>query len=93
MTRRNAFFSCHPVDLFARCFLAFAFPAALISCDNSTDSDPCPGAASAEECVVAPDPCPDRNPLRNLYVGELHIHSSLSFDAEFAGVIAEPRDA
>ncbi len=93
MILRNAFFSGHPVDRFARCFLVLALPVALIGCDKSTDSAPCPGGASAEECAVPPDPCPDRNPLRNLYVGELHIHTNLSFDAEFAGVVAEPRDA
>jgi hypothetical protein len=59
----------------------------LLGCDDS------PSSCQGSECEQQPDPCPDRNPLRNLYVGELHIHSSLSFDAEFAGVIAEPRDA
>jgi hypothetical protein len=63
--------------------------ASLLGCENSSSSGTCQGP----ECVVPSDPCPDRNPLRNLYVGELHVHSSLSFDAEFAGVISEPRDA
>ena len=57
--------------------MALAFSLALLGCDDSPS--PCQGS----ECKVQPDPCPDRNPLRNLYVGELQIHSSLSFDAEF----------
>ncbi len=73
-------------------FLAFAFSVALIGCDDSPDSGSCPDSASAEECVVPPDACPDRNPLRNPYVGELHVHTAYSFDSILAGVTASPRD-
>ena len=61
--------------------MALAFSLALLGCEDAPSSGSCEGP----KCVVPPDPCPDRNPLRNLYVGELHIHSSLSFDAELAG--------
>jgi len=72
-------------------FLAFAFSATLIGCGNSPNADSCPGAVSAE-CEAQPDPCPDRNPLRNPYVGELHVHTAYSFDSILAGVTAGPRD-
>ncbi|MDH3623590.1 MAG: DUF3604 domain-containing protein [Myxococcales bacterium] len=72
----------------------FAIFAAMVGCKDSADANSCPEGSTDPECVAPPpDPCPDRNPLRNLYVGELHIHTNLSFDAEFAGVVAEPRDA
>lgn len=71
--------------------LAFALSAAWIGCDDSVDSADCPDAASVEACVVPLDPCPDRNPLRNAYVGELHAHTAYSFDSILAGVAADPR--
>jgi len=61
---------------------------ALLGCDDSSDSAACEGA----ECEVPPEPCPDRNPLRNPYVGELHAHTVYSFDSILAGVTAGPRD-
>lgn len=39
-----------------------------------------------------PEPCGDYNPLRNPYVGELHVHTAYSFDSILAGVSAGPRD-
>ncbi len=71
--------------------MALAFSVALIGCDDPPDSGSCPDSGSAG-CEVQPDPCPDRNPLRNPYVGELHVHSAYSFDAILAGVTAGPRD-
>ena len=68
--------------------MAFAFSIALLGCDDSPGSGPCQGS----ECVVPPEPCPDRNPLRNPYVGELHVHTAYSFDSILAGVTASPRD-
>ena len=68
--------------------IAFAFSMALLGCDDSPGSGPCQGS----ECVVPPEPCPDRNPLRNPYVGELHVHTAYSFDSIQAGVTAGPRD-
>jgi len=73
----------------ASSLMALAFSVALLGCKDSTSQGSCEGP----ECVGPSDPCPDRNPLRNLYVGELHVHSSLSFDSNLGGVISEPRDA
>jgi len=67
---------------------ALAFSVALIGCDDSAGPSSCQGS----DCVVPPDPCPDRNPLRNRYVGELHAHTAYSFDSVLAGVAAGPRD-
>ncbi|MGF1464804.1 MAG: DUF3604 domain-containing protein [Sandaracinaceae bacterium] len=39
------------------------------------------------------EPCADRNPLRNVYFGDLHVHTALSFDAVPFEVRARPRDA
>ncbi len=68
--------------------MALAFSMAMSGCDDSPGSSPCQGS----ECVTPPDPCPDRNPLRNPYVGELHVHTAYSFDSILAGVTAGPRD-
>ena len=65
---------------------------ALFGCDDSASSRPCAGTPSSEACVEQPDPCPDRNPLRNPYVGELHAHTVYSFDSIMAGVTVGPRD-
>lgn len=40
----------------------------------------------------AREPCADRNQLRNLYFGDLHAHSGLSFDAWAYGNRATPAD-
>jgi len=38
-------------------------------------------------------PCADRNALRNLYFGDLHVHTAYSFDAHVFDVRATPADA
>ncbi|MDQ3036831.1 MAG: DUF3604 domain-containing protein [Myxococcota bacterium] len=46
--------------------------------------------------VVLPDeraPCADRDPLRRPLFGDLHVHTSLSFDAAAYDVRTRPRDA
>jgi hypothetical protein len=56
-------------------------------------------------CVVSPDlagalerseerePCADHTPLRKAHFGDLHVHTTLSFDANALGVRTTPRDA
>jgi hypothetical protein len=39
------------------------------------------------------EPCARADPLRNVYFGDLHVHTALSFDASALGVRARPRDA
>lgn len=72
--------------------MALVLSAALIGCTDSPRSESCPDSESRDECVVPQDPCPDRNPLRNPYVGELHAHTVYSFDSIMAGVTLGPRD-
>ena len=47
--------------------------------------------------LVGPSPvraqCPDNDPLRNPYFGDLHVHSSYSFDSILFGVTTGPRGA
>ncbi len=50
-------------------------------------------ALALAACGSAPVQCPDFNPERNPYVGDLHVHTSYSFDAVLFGVTAGPRDA
>ena len=42
---------------------------------------------------VEREPCADRNPLRNPYFGDLHIHTRFSFDAAAYDVRTGPDDA
>ena len=35
-------------------------------------------------------PCADHNPLRNVYFGDTHVHTSFSFDASALGVRTTP---
>lgn len=39
------------------------------------------------------EPCSDHNPLRNLYFGDLHVHTAFSFDAYVNDVRVEPDQA
>src|SRR5690606_24182000 len=43
--------------------------------------------------VEAREPCADRDPLRNAYFGDLHVHTRLSFDAYADETRVGPREA
>jgi hypothetical protein len=57
------------------------------------------GKVTIDEVVAAVNdaidgcPCPERNPLRNAYFGDLHVHTTQSFDAYFWEVRTTPSDA
>jgi hypothetical protein len=55
----------------------------------------CLPRAPGEACPadVSPPPCAARNPRRNAYFGDLHVHTAYSFDAWVFGVRAAPVDA
>lgn len=57
----------------------------------------CPGIEPPELPVYDPDPplghCEDYNPLRNPYFGDLHVHTTLSFDAANFSNRTDPYDA
>jgi len=66
--------------------LAFVF----IACSVDVHKPP-PGAEV--EYTEEREPCADRDPFRNLYFGELHAHTGLSFDAWAYGTHAETGQA
>lgn len=49
--------------------------------------------AEPEPFVDRREPCSDRNPQRNLYFGDLHVHTSYSFDAWINDVRTDPAGA
>ncbi len=87
--------------------LASCTPAAPAEQDAGLDADLDAGASdtgrpdaarvdSGNPVVVLPDervPCADHDPLRRPYFGDLHVHTSLSFDAHIWGTRSSPRDA
>lgn len=50
-------------------------------------------APAPEPWIDAREPCADHNPLRNVYFGDLHVHTSNSFDAAINDVRNGPEDA
>jgi hypothetical protein len=62
---------------------------------GSCDAGVVPDAATGEivRTTETREPCADRNPLRNLYFGDLHVHTVDSFDSWANGNRATPDDA
>lgn len=82
--------------------------AALTACDDGPDATPADATpADAHTPDAAPPPLPDapvaytaprapcatRNPLRDAYFGDLHVHTGFSFDAHAYGNPLTPADA
>ena len=61
----------------------------------SDDASPPAGdpGTGRPEYTEAREPCSQHNPSRNVYFGDLHIHTSLSFDAWIWDVRTTPADA
>ncbi len=53
----------------------------------------CGGAVTPAGRSEAREPCADRNPLRNVYFGDLHVHTAYSFDAYVFDVRVTPEQA
>jgi len=55
------------------------------------------GAAAAQPAAFRVteerEPCAERDPLRNAYFGDLHVHTAFSQDASAKGTRNRPRDA
>jgi hypothetical protein len=70
---------------------------AVVSCAACKDDDSGPDEVrppgSEPTYTEEREPCADRTPLRNLYWGDLHIHTENSFDAYAFGVRNSPADA
>jgi hypothetical protein len=62
---------------------------------STCDAPPRADAGSAElvRYTETREPCADRNTLRNLYFGDLHVHTRNSFDSWAAGNETTPDDA
>ncbi|MCP4751466.1 MAG: DUF3604 domain-containing protein [Proteobacteria bacterium] len=83
--------------------LAITIFAGLIGC-GSPDNDNVNGAKSENRPVVIPVSVldigdekiavrPTADPLRNAYFGDLHVHTTYSFDAFVFGILTTPYDA
>src|SRR5262245_24001962 len=78
---------------------AIAIPFLVVCASLSLACHAPPGVERAADAAAAPaaadtrEPCADHNPLRNPYFGDLHVHTSRSFDAFMYDTRATPRDA
>src|SRR5215470_14840260 len=52
-----------------------------------------PGSAPAFTRTETREPCAVSDPLRRPFFGDLHVHTSRSFDAYVFGAVNDPRDA
>jgi hypothetical protein len=74
--------------------IAFGLVFCLAACSREeaapSPAEPPPPAAAAAE---AGDGCPDRDPLRRVFFGDLHVHTARSMDAFVFGTRVTPDDA
>jgi hypothetical protein len=76
--------------------LAIALAALALGCPQAeppAPPQPPPTAPSGKPYSEPREPCRERNPLRNPYFGDLHVHTSLSMDANLWDVRSTPDDA
>ena len=66
----------------------------VLGCDDAPTPTAGPPLPSAEVVYSeARAPCAARDPLRRAYYGDLHVHTTLSFDAHAYGSLLRPADA
>lgn len=61
--------------------------------DGSSPGHKSPDTSKESQYEERREPCAVHNPLKNVYFGDLHSHTSLSFDAWIWGVRSQPEDA
>src|SRR5512143_3978825 len=73
-----------------RSLLVLFVAVVLAGCGEQTVPAP---ASSAAGYTEARQPCAQHNPLRNAYFGDLHVHTTYSFDAHAFEVRTTPAQA
>lgn len=81
--------------LFSACTaVALAFSACGLIPENpgSQEWDP-PGGPATAQALLPREPCADRDPLRQPFFGDLHVHTAYSMDARISETLLTPDDA